>query len=127
MIGNRIFNKNKQELLKIINTSTTNPNTVVGSIIDINRYPNTIDVLKLYIVGCYEKSKKLVFNFSKLNTTSMIESFIDYLTTNKLLISYENGVLIAHFDITECNNLLFTAFEAERNVDFLTAEEKVIE
>jgi hypothetical protein len=127
MITKRLSYNNQKELLKIIDLSSTNPNTAAGCVMDMNIYPKTLDVLQLYVVGCFRKSRKLVFNFSKLNTASMIDAFIEYLKINKLLISFENGVLITHFDIIECNNLLFSAFETEREIDSLTAEEKVIE
>jgi hypothetical protein len=126
MITKRISYNNQKELLKILDISTTLPNTAAGSIMDMNIYPNTSGVLQLYVVGCYKKSKRLVLNFSKLSTTSMIETFIQYLVTNELLISYEGDALTVHFDITECNNLLFTAYKTERDIDSLTAEEKVI-
>lgn len=122
----RLSDNNQKELLKIIDISSTDPNTAAGNIMDMNIYPNTSNVLQLYVVGCYMKSKKLVLNFSNLNTTSMIEAFIQYLITNELLISYEDGVLTVHFDITQCNNLLFTAYETERNLNSLMSEEKLV-
>lgn len=117
---NKVPQYNQLELSRLEKITTMNPSTAAGSFMDINNYPKIKDVGEWFIVGYYKKSQKLLIIPSETNTSTINKAFDDF------VLERNGDVLTVHSNIINYQNLLFQAFESERDIESLNKDAEVI-